>query len=175
MALVAKLHASAGNSFVKKHRFFRFEAFWMCDPNYEDIIKSSWDTLQWGTPIFRLTQKIKAVRVALLQWGGSNARGLIQSILEERNLLTSLELECQSKPSNQQLSYARNAIKDELNELIAQENTYWHQYSKISWVKDGDRNSTFMWWLHREEEAMRSKNSKTHLGPVTLNRQIWRG
>ena len=32
------------------------------DPNCEDIIMSSWDTLQWGTPMFRLTQKIKAVK-----------------------------------------------------------------------------------------------------------------
>jgi len=30
-------------------------------------------------------------------------------------------------PSNQQLSNARNATKFELNELVAQENTYWHQ------------------------------------------------
>ncbi|KAF3967409.1 hypothetical protein CMV_008590 [Castanea mollissima] len=44
--------------------------------------------------MFRLTQKIKVVRVALLQWGGSNARGLIQSVSEKMNLLTSLELEC---------------------------------------------------------------------------------
>ncbi|XP_075655141.1 uncharacterized protein LOC142625348 [Castanea sativa] len=97
MALVAKLHTSAGNSSVKKHRFFQFEAFWMRDPKCEDIIRSSWDTIQWGTPMFRLTQKIKAVRVALLQWGGSNARGLIQSISEKMNLLTSLELELASQ------------------------------------------------------------------------------
>ena len=71
------------------------------DPNCEDIIMSSWDTLQWGTPMFRLTQKIKAVRVALFQWGGSNAREFIQSISEKRNLLTSLEFECQLDPSNQ--------------------------------------------------------------------------
>lgn len=45
-ALVAKLHTSAGNSSVKKHRFFWFEAFWMRDPNCEDIIRSSWNTIQ---------------------------------------------------------------------------------------------------------------------------------
>ena len=44
----------------------RFEVFWMHDPNCEDINRSSWNSLQWGTPMFRVTQKIKAVRVALL-------------------------------------------------------------------------------------------------------------
>ena len=109
---------------------FRFKAFWMHDPNYEDIIRSSWDSLQWGTPMFQVTQKIKAVRVALLQWEGDNARGLIHSINTKRGLLTNLELECHSDPANQQLSHARNAIRLELNELLAQENTYWHQRSR---------------------------------------------
>ena len=64
--------------------------------------------------------------MALLEWGGSNARGLIHSISKKRNLLFGLELECQAEPFNQQLSYDRNVVRDELNELIAQENMYWH-------------------------------------------------
>ena len=66
MALVVKLHMLDGNSSFKKRRLFQFEAFWMRDPNCEDIIRSSWDTLQWGTLMFQLTQKIKAVKLALL-------------------------------------------------------------------------------------------------------------
>nr|POF22758.1 hypothetical protein CFP56_09735 [Quercus suber] len=143
MALLVKLQTEVASPPIRKHRMFRFEAFWMCDPNCEDIIKSSWDSLQWGTPIFRVTQKIKAIRVALLLWGGGNARGLIQSINTKRGLLTNLELECHLDPSNQHLSNARNAIRSELNELVAQENTYWLQRLNISWMKDGDRNSKF--------------------------------
>ena len=93
--------------------------------------------------MFRVTQKIKAVRVAFLQWGGGSARGLISSISTKRKLLANMELECHSDPTNQQLSLARNAIRLELNELMAQENTYWHQRFKISWMKDGYSNSKF--------------------------------
>ena len=66
MALVVKLHTLDGNSSFKKRRLFQFKAFWMHDLNCEDIIRSSWDTLQWGTLMFQLTQKIKAVKLALL-------------------------------------------------------------------------------------------------------------
>lgn len=72
----------------------------MRDSNCEDIIRSNWDSLQWSTPMFRLTQKIKAIRVALLQWGSGKARGSIKSIEAKRNFLTSLELECQADPSD---------------------------------------------------------------------------
>ena len=41
MALVVKLQSLEGESSSKKHRLFRFKAFWMRNPNCEDIIKSS--------------------------------------------------------------------------------------------------------------------------------------
>ena len=74
--------------------------------------------------MFELTQKIKSVRMALLQWGGGNARSLFKSIEVKRYLLANLEMECQVEPSNQQLSQRQNSTRAELNELIAQENIY---------------------------------------------------
>ena len=82
--------------------------------------------------MFKLTQKIKAIRMALLQWGGGNARSLIKSIEVKRYLLNILETECQAKPSNQLLPQRRNSTRAELNELIAQENIHWHQRAKVS-------------------------------------------
>ena len=101
---MVKVQATPQIKPTKKHRFFRFEAFWMRDPNCEDFIRSSWDLFFWGTPMFKLTQKIKMVRMTLLQWGGGNARSLIKSIEVKRYLLANLETKCQAKPSNQQLS-----------------------------------------------------------------------
>ena len=82
--------------------------------------------------MFKLTQKIKAIRMALLQWGGGNARSLIKSIEAKRYLLVNLETECPAEPSNQLLSQRRNSTRAELNEFIAQENIYWHQRAKVS-------------------------------------------
>ena len=114
--------------------------------------------------------------MALLEWGGSNVGVLIHSIYKKRNLLSGLELECQAEPFNQQLSYVRNVVRDELNELIAQENMYWHQRSKISWMKDGDHNSKYFHTIASQKRRSNEiQNSKTHLEPVSLNRQIWRG
>ena len=101
---MVKVQATPQIKPTKKHRFFRFEALWMRDPNCEDFIRSSWDLFFWGTPMFKLTQKIKAVRMTLLQWGGGNARSLIKSIEVKRYLLANLETKCQAEPSNQQLS-----------------------------------------------------------------------
>ena len=55
MALLVKLQTDAASPPIRKHGLFRFEAFWMRDPNCEAIIRSSWDSLQWATPMFRVT------------------------------------------------------------------------------------------------------------------------
>ena len=114
--------------------------------------------------------------MAFLQWGGGNARGLIQSINTKRGLLTNLELEFHSNPSNQQLANTRNAIKSELKELVAQENTYWHQRSKISWMKDGNRNSKFFHAMASQRKRsneilmLQDSSSKWHSQQFDLQR-----
>ena len=114
--------------------------------------------------------------MAFLQWGGGNARGLIQSINTKRGLLTNLELEFHSNPSNQQLANTRNAIKSKLKELVAQENTYWHQRSKISWMKDGNRNSKFFHAMASQRKRsneilmLQDSSSKWHSQQFDLQR-----
>lgn len=55
MAIMVKIETFPQMKPTKKHRFFRFEAFWIRDPNCEDIIRLSWELLFWGIPMFKLT------------------------------------------------------------------------------------------------------------------------
>ena len=115
--------------------------------------------------------------MAFLQWGDGNARGLIQSINTKRGLLTNLKLECHLNPSNQQLANTRNAIKSELKELVAQENTYWHQRSKISWMKDGNWNSKFFHAVasqrKRSNEILKLQDSSGRWHSQQFDLQRW--
>ncbi|XP_075654705.1 uncharacterized protein LOC142624853 [Castanea sativa] len=143
-----------------KHSFFRFEALWTRNAECEAVIRSSWDIPQWGTPMYRLSQKIKAVRVALLQWGGRNVRGLFKSIAAKRKLLSSLESDCHLIPADSHRIQLRNATRAELNELICQEEAYWHQRSKVAWLQSGDRNTKF---FHAVASHRRRRNEISKL------------
>ncbi|XP_075649884.1 uncharacterized protein LOC142620397 [Castanea sativa] len=85
----------------------------------------------------------KVFRVALLHWGGGNVRDLFKSIATKKKLLSSLEKECHDNPSNFSRIQLRNATKAKLNELIYQEEVYWHQRAKVSWLQSGNRNNKF--------------------------------
>lgn len=91
--------------------------------------------------MYCLTQRIKVVQVALLQWGEGNVRGLFKSIAAKRKLLSSLEMDCHSNPSNSFRIQLRNATRAEFNELVCQEKAYWHQQAKVSWLQSSDRNT----------------------------------
>ena len=91
--------------------------------------------------MYCLTQRIKVVQVALLQWGEGNVRGLFKSIAAKRKLLSSLEMDCHSNPSNSFRIQLRNATRAEFNELVCQEEAYWHQQAKVSWLQSSDRNT----------------------------------
>lgn len=107
------------------------------------VIRSSWDTPQWATPMYCISQKIKAVRVASLHWGGGNVRSLFKSIAAKRKLLSSFERDCHDNPSDFSRIQLRNATRVELNELICQEEASWHQRAKVSWLQSSDRNTKF--------------------------------
>ena len=50
----------------------------------------------------------------------------MKSIATKRKLLSNLETNCHFNPSDSQRIQLRNATRVELNELICQEEMYWH-------------------------------------------------
>lgn len=50
-------------------------------------------------------------------------------------------MDCHSNPSNSFRIQLRNATRAEFNELVCQEEAYWHQQAKVSWLQSSDRNT----------------------------------
>uniref|UniRef100_A0A2N9EM59 Reverse transcriptase domain-containing protein n=1 Tax=Fagus sylvatica TaxID=28930 RepID=A0A2N9EM59_FAGSY len=147
------------NPSQRKHQF-RFEAMWIKRENCEEVIRSAWAHPQHGTKMFCLCQKIKACRVALLQWSKQGIFSLPRTIKALKANLCDIDINIQENWQDHARLAERNGIRKELNHLISQEEIYWRQRSRISWMKDGDRNTKF---FHECASQRKRKNEISRL------------
>ena len=111
----------------------------MQEEGCEEVVKSTWDCNPTGTALFRLAQKIKKTRVQLLLWSQAKVRIIPRLIESTRKKLKVLEEQTQESYDAAEV----NLVRRELHSLLAKEETHWRQRSRVSWLREGDRNSKF--------------------------------
>ena len=129
---------------------FRFEKAWVKDEGYEDAIANAWSVSFNGSIMFQVCNKIKECRKKLLAWSKNSLCSLGKKIEEKRNRLQVLE------ENNRDASWVEcEALRHEINILIEKEEIYWKQRSRISWLRESDRNTKY---FHAKAFARRKKN-----------------
>ncbi|XP_021748569.1 uncharacterized protein LOC110714370 [Chenopodium quinoa] len=118
------------------HRPFKFQASWLLHEKFQNFVKDKWeensplmpalsklssDLQNWNREVFGNIFKQK--RSLLARIGG------VQKILATRVDRGLLKLEAK--------------LRRKLDEILSREETLWYQKSRIDWLKDGDRNTTF--------------------------------
>jgi hypothetical protein len=139
MGLLVLSNPPQAASFGYRKKLFRFDHTWVRELGCEDTIKMAWSYPVSGTPMFRVAQKIKNCRMHLLQWNQGQIHINPRLIEEKKNRLAQLE----SSPMNEYSSSEVNTLRREVNILIEKEEIFWRQRSRVSWLKEGDRNTKF--------------------------------
>ncbi|KAM1089376.1 hypothetical protein ACFX19_017361 [Malus domestica] len=89
--------------------------------------------------MFQVVEKIKATRSAFLSWHRTTFKSRQAELSQVRLKLNSID--CQ--PFLDSTLSERHALTQQLDSILAQDETYWRQRSKTSWMRDGDRNTKF--------------------------------
>ena len=132
-------------------RPFRFINSWLTDPNCMKIIKKAWiDTASLPT-----TEKMKEVKKRLKDWNTCEFGNIDSNIKKLENEIQSLDHICNKRDlSNDELEKRKHA-QTELWAWIKRRELYWAQNARISWLKNGDRNTKF---FHAVASIKRRKN-----------------
>ncbi|KAL5825066.1 hypothetical protein ACOSQ3_021129 [Xanthoceras sorbifolium] len=133
----------------RRHRF-HFEESWVGMAECDQIVKNNWGVLVAPVRLSGVCDNIGRCTTSLGSWNSMNRASLRRGINTKRLELASL---------NRSVSSASwrdiRLVEKELDELLLQEEIYWRQRSRISWLKFGDRNSKF---FHAKASARRKSN-----------------
>ncbi|XP_075663133.1 uncharacterized protein LOC142632650 [Castanea sativa] len=150
ISIMVAIHANnIGNR--KKNAPRRFEEKWASHQECRNIIEGAWrQTVEVGSPMFCLFQKIKNTRLALLKWEKVAFGNMKASLKEKHRVLE--ELTCRNDPS---LLEQIRETKAEINNMLHQEELAWRQRSRVIWLPAGDKNTKF---FHQRASQRKRRN-----------------
>ena len=129
----------------------RFEEKWVAHPDCDRVIHESWRLpVRNGSPMFKLFERIKQCRHALVEWSRTTL-GNSKTKLEEKQAALE-ELSRENKAENMQRI---RTLKSEINTILHQDELFWRQRSRSIWLPAGDKNTKF---FHQRASQRRRKN-----------------
>ncbi|KAK1630226.1 hypothetical protein QYE76_004541 [Lolium multiflorum] len=129
----------------------QYECYWEREAALEEEIANAWSLHQKPSDLGDVASNLMGVMDSLHAWSGRTIGNVSKQINHKRKKLENLETRSDANSRK-----AARKVSKELDELLMKEETRWRQRSRISWLREGDRNTNY---FHRRA-SWRQKNNK---------------
>ena len=152
-------HCYAIVTFGNKHNFgpkpFKFFKFWAEHKNFFDWVSEAWSGISYGTPMYILCSKLKAVKASLKKRYGIHFNGLPQRVLKARMELEQVQSLLLSSPSADLINNVKECSHHFIS-LSNAEESFMKQKARINWLNLGDQNTGY---FHNSLKLSTARNS----------------
>ncbi|XP_057791242.1 uncharacterized protein LOC131008375 [Salvia miltiorrhiza] len=129
---------------VRRRNSFRFLTMWTSHDNFLEVVEQSWNQqIQTRCPIFRVMAKLRRLRGVLKSWNKEVFGNVDVSIGEMGDKLAEIQERISASGYTDELFNEEIAAQAGLNVILSRKNEFLRQKSRINWLQDGDRNSSF--------------------------------
>jgi hypothetical protein len=128
---------------IPKAKVFLFEAFWIDQPDFLEIVEASWEKEVSATnSATKIAAKFKNLRRVLRNWviGLSKIKASIKTC---NDVLLILDKLGENMPLNIPERHFRNILKNHIAKLLKHQKEYWKKRYTVRWTKLGDESTKF--------------------------------
>ncbi|XP_057803558.1 uncharacterized protein LOC131018881 [Salvia miltiorrhiza] len=125
-------------------RHFKFLNMWVLHPDFQNMVAESWnDNVDAHCPIFRVMFKLRRLRGVIRSWNKTVFGNVDTAIHEYQQDLLEIQTHIAESGYTNDLFDEEVSAQAKINVLLSRKNSMLQQKSRINWLVDGDRNTTF--------------------------------
>jgi hypothetical protein len=139
LAILINLSTSRWDERPPVQQGFRFEAAWLRAPDYREVLEKAWTDRAGGDLSLQSTwATLNQVAVSLQSWSRETFGAIRHKIRKIERKLHYLRVSA----SGEGIDEIRN-LEKELCKLFEREEIMARQRSRVEWLREGDRNTSF--------------------------------
>lgn len=147
----------------RRRRGFRFEEMWFEHPECKDLFRRARCESNGRSHGSQLWLRLGNYRRILIKWSKVSFEN---NITEMRRTTDRLKEIGGSRP-NQETKEEEVMLKNRILTLWRREELYWKQRSRVKWLTEGDRKTTFF------HLTMTTRRRRNHISRIMDNRGWW--
>ena len=125
--------------FFRAQKPFRFEAVWLKDNRFDDVVYSTWDRCVEGDAMGKVLGKVADCQVQFKMWNKYTFGNIRVELAKKKKLLLKVEGVSMGGSNHGRVK----VLTDEIHGLMEKEEVLWHQRAKNDWLKFGDQNTKY--------------------------------
>lgn len=134
---------------------FKFYNFLLLNPDFLTLIEYHWFSLNVsGSAMYRLSKKLKSLKFIIREFNKDNFSNLEKRVKEAHEVLLKHQARTLANPSGVNASRELEAER-KWQILVRAEEAFFYQKSRITWLSDGDGNTSF---FHRSASTRQAIN-----------------
>ncbi|GKC95886.1 hypothetical protein Tco_1161328 [Tanacetum coccineum] len=126
----------------KKNKLFRLANYVTDKVEFKELVRKNWDISIQGHAMYKLVKKLKILKPYLnkLNWKNGNLFGRVSELKAK---LQNIQKDIDKDPTNKSLRAEGIEVLREFKEAAGDEEKLLQQKTKVTWLKEGDKNSAY--------------------------------